>query len=107
MGKVVTSSAGGKWWAENGLIRCVTSGGEYQAMMPSVLEERLKTMQELTTKQAAQGHITFEEARIQRGWIKDLGDLIRDARIQGTPEDDSAVRDAVRRLPKSVHVNRE
>lgn len=105
MGKVIKTALGTSWWAENGLIKYTTVDGDYDAMTPTTLETRLVAMQETTTKQVSVGVLTFEEAVIQRRWIQDLGDLIREARIQGSPDDESAVRDRIRRAPVSISMS--
>jgi len=103
---VVIGPEGGRYWAENGLIKHVKVDGDYKVLQVRDVLERLKGINDLYGRKSMDKgfHTADEVDRVQR-FICEMTELVRKAREQGMPTDPSAVRDRVRRLPTSARIS--
>ena len=105
-----------RWWAERGLIHWEhVDTGDYGTMQVRVCLERLERLNVMvknvrhSDKDPSKGEGALEAAfggdsRAQSRYIEDMIELCQRARAQGTPTDDSAIRDLKRRRPTTVIV---
>lgn len=102
-----------RMWAERGLIHIEDggNGGHYQVVAVRVMLQRMRAIQDIITNSKPTGRQAHSEDQFDREWIaKNQGmleamvEVVRRAQAQGMPSDPSAVRDLVRRRPKTVVV---
>jgi len=102
---VIFGIDGCRWWAENGLICYETIENVYGTQSVKQTLERLQGINDLVgDRQFDKGFHTRDEVKATQRFITQMLDLCRQAQVQGSPDDPSAVRDKKRRRRKVVRV---
>ena len=102
---IVTGIDGCKWWAERGLIHWEKLDGSYGTVSVKETLERLKGLNELVgDRRFGKGFNTGSEVRATRNYVDRMVEICKQAQIQGTPDDPTAVRDLRRRRAKHIVV---
>lgn len=102
-----------RMWAERGLIHIEDgkNGGEYKVVSVRVMLQRMRAIQDIITNSKPTQRQRHSHDQMDKKWLEDnqgmleaMVEVVRRAQAQGMPSDPSAVRDLVRRLPKTVVV---
>lgn len=99
-----------RFWAERGLIHIEdASDNSYVTIAVRTALERASAISDMlcnTSKRQKHSHDKFDEMLIKhnRDMIDGIVKIAQKARIQGTPDDPSAVRDLQRRAKRSIVV---
>jgi hypothetical protein len=99
-----------RFWAENGLIHVEDArDNSYECMSVRTALRRVNAISEMlgnSTRREVYTEDQFDRANRLRNqnMLDGITNLLQKAQIQGMPDDPSAMRDVVRRLPKSVVV---
>lgn len=94
-----------RFWAERGLIHCEDSrDNSYQSYSVRTVLERINALNEMVGNSRAdrKGFMFEDQIRDLQNFIDTMAALCKKAQEQGQPMDESARRDLVRRMPKTV-----
>jgi hypothetical protein len=102
-----------RMWAERGLVHIEDggNGGDYKVVGVRVMLQRMRAIQDIIanskpTQRQAHSHDQFDRKWLEenQGMLEAMVEVVKRAQVQGMPSDPSAVRDLVRRRPKTVVV---
>lgn len=96
-----------RFWAERGLVRCEDSrDNSYTVMSIKTFLHRVKGINDMLGNSREDRRGLMHEDKVQdlRRFIDQALSVAKQAQEQGSPDDPSARRDAVRRLPATVIV---
>lgn len=93
-------------WAERGLVHYEDARtGYYDSMSVRTCLERISALSDMlgnSVRQAGGAMPYYDQWLAWRNFVDDVFEVCKRAREQGMPTDKSAVRDKIRRLPKTV-----
>lgn len=102
-----------RMWAERGLVHIEDggNGGDYKVVGVRVMLQRMRAIQDIIanskpTQRQAHSHDQFDRKWLEdnQGMLEAMVEVVKRAQQQGMPSDPTAVRDLVRRRPKTVVV---